>query len=277
MKKLYIPFPSMIAGQLSNRLKFSENIQAGYSQEKKDAGKYRGFKSADLLYAPAKDRNSGNYVKTSKLAELLAADDQLYVNAHCNRGLDTLSLNAECSSAQKVTVDDLVLQLQAHGLKQESRARIKLWACHAALGDGNKESFAALFSKAMFLAEYTQCRIFAYTESLLAQYETREDIEGEEPVAHKRANVVKSAEERLHEMAEVFGGAVVPSDLAGKKRSWDVMLKAKNGDKEALIREIVESAMKTDLFLGKPKDLATPGARASKFRKEFRNGVVVDP
>lgn len=280
-KVLYIPFSVKEAGQLSNRLKYSEEIQEGYSPDKRAQGMYRGFRDtawagtkkiqeSDYLYAPIKI--DGIYKETKSLAGLTNEQDQLYINAHCNRGLDYLSTEQKCGvSNPKVDVPDLVEQLSKHGLPIESPAKIKLWACHAALGVGPNRSFAEQFSEAMFKKGYVRCRIFAYTESLLSQYMTGPGDTEVDRGYHKRANVTveTKSDEAMLRAAVANPGRMEKSQLA----VWNFEKNGKSFDDA--IQSILKSELKVRLFRPKSVDTASVGSRAKLFRKEFKNGTIV--
>jgi hypothetical protein len=271
-KKIFTPFTRKEAGQLANRLQFSETYQVGYAEEKKRQGQYRGFKNVHGAndYVSAPEREGPGYRPTTYLKELASEDDQLYINGHCNRGLDYLSSDVGCGANNpKVSIDDLIDQLKAHGFPSTSRGAIKLWVCHGALGQGSAASFAEQFSKAMYDAGYEQCRIFAYTESLLAQYQTGGD-QDPDPGFHKRVNKPE---------AEVLDAEIARLKLqpAGdrKKKLWESLLRIAGGDEQQAKRNILASAVTRENFL--PAAKANVGGRAKRFRKEFRNGKVIDP
>jgi len=96
MKKIFTPFAIGEAGTLKTRLEYSDDIQTGYSA---DHGKYRGFKtlkhgSDDYIFAPPKSK--GQYGETHQLEQLRNESDQLYINGHCNRGLQYLASDVKC-------------------------------------------------------------------------------------------------------------------------------------------------------------------------------------
>jgi hypothetical protein len=135
MKRILTPFTRQSAGSLTSR---------PHVEDKKDGGD-KGFKPAEYVYAPAK--NGQHYISTQLLSQLRTPDDQLYINGHCSKGLNYLANMEDCKApgAHKVEMDDLVLQLKAHGLPLETEAKIKLWICEGALDDGGEKSFAQRF------------------------------------------------------------------------------------------------------------------------------------
>ena len=179
-------------------------------------------------------------------------------------------MNEECDGA-KVEIPDLIKQLEAHQFQKLSAAKVKLWACHGALGNGAAPSFASLFSEAVWEAGWHQCRIFAYTESLLAQYETGPGDTEEERCYHKRANVTesKSDGDALDEIVKKIENH--PNLIA----SWKMALKASNYDSAGAKEFIMKNDTLRPIFLNSGGGLATVGAKAGKFRKEFCNGQEV--
>ncbi len=284
MKILFTPFPQQQAGTLANRLEFSERIQVGISEQKRAAGAYRGFKPGDRIYSPTKQAQK--YVHTGRLKQFVTLDDQVYINAHCNAGLDFLSTEASCSNkSKKVNVADLIEQLKAHDLPEVGRAKIKLWICKGAIGIGDNRSFAAVFSEAMDVAGFKQVSIFAYTESVFAQYS---DIEQEnEPQGdrgyHKRA-VLPDAE-RLERAIAVFKGKEIktlPLDVKRRAMAWTGALHMAEGDEAFAKQQILRNAVVREQILGvdvtsDDPQIATAvvGLRAKGFRKQFSKGQLI--
>jgi len=112
MKKLFTPFSVAEAGSLTNVLKY---VGPKPDVEGKPMGRYQGFRDDERVYAPKKI--VGKYEKSAALSSLMDTDDQLYINAHCRRGLDYVSTKQSCGDGKQVKVADLILQLQALGLK----------------------------------------------------------------------------------------------------------------------------------------------------------------
>jgi hypothetical protein len=122
MKRIFTPFTLSDAGGLATVLQYKEEIQPG-----KKGDDYRGFKPEDYVFAPPKVENV--YQKTHQLEKLVADSDQLYINAHCDSGIDYLSTNVSCTSELKVTAEDLVNQLVGPGFPTTSLAKVKPWVC----------------------------------------------------------------------------------------------------------------------------------------------------
>jgi hypothetical protein len=165
LKRMFCPFSEIVAGDphvlLANQLRNTD-------QNKK------GFTPDEYVYAAEKKKvpvNSTNpYEFTTKLQMLIDSDDYLYICGHCNTGLDYLASDEACQSNNRVTVPDLVNQLEAHRFSQRSFARVKIWVCKGGLGLEGTPSFAARFSTEMFNRGWRHCRIFAYTASVFAEY-----------------------------------------------------------------------------------------------------------
>ncbi|AUT71421.1 hypothetical protein [Paraburkholderia hospita] len=253
MKLIYTPFPATKAGNLASVL-----------AKRPDAAK--GFENNQRIYAPK--RNDDNYIKSEAQPLDLSDGDELLINAHCNAGLDYLSTNVKCETdkdvEKKVTASQLVLQLAAHGLKKERNVKIKLWVCKGGQdGAFDKESFAKRFSKAMFEAGYQSCRIFAYTESLMQQYGSIDTEDPHEKGVHRRSNNEKKQFddyiEKLKTNPETPQNRTLKRLLAISKSEEDAKSK---------LRPLWEST--------RDHAVVTPGLRASNFRKEFRDGKIVD-
>ena len=135
-KLIFTPFPTDKAGTLIGRLAYKPDIQA----EKKGDGEYRGFKPDENKFAPHQ-KSPGVYDETKQFSILTNADDELYINAHCSKGIDYLANNEKCDApgSVKVTIPDLILQLEAHGLPKTTKAKIKLWICEGALDNGDNK------------------------------------------------------------------------------------------------------------------------------------------
>jgi hypothetical protein len=119
MKRLFTPFTLPDARGLATVLQYKEDIQRG-----KKGNDYRGFKTEDYVFALPKVDSI--YQKTHQLEKLMEGSDQLYINAHCDSGIDYLSTNVSCTSKLKVTTQDLVNQLVAHGFPTTSQAKVTL-------------------------------------------------------------------------------------------------------------------------------------------------------
>ncbi|HTM49659.1 MAG TPA: hypothetical protein VL285_13285 [Bryobacteraceae bacterium] len=174
-KIIFTPFSVREAGQLANRLEYSDRIQEGMAADKTGhRGFKRNFGSSEVKYAPLQQN-------TGQLAHLTGPDDQLYINAHCAAGFDFVANREKVDEpgAKQVNIETLIRYLKWHNLPETTKCKIKLWICEGGLdGAGGKPSFAKLFSAGMHEAGYKLCRIFGYAQSLLAQYERVE-----EPVA----------------------------------------------------------------------------------------------
>jgi hypothetical protein len=273
-KKIFIPFTRSNAGQLANRLAFEERFQAGLSQEKKEAGKYRGFKNKfsdnDYVYAMGEEKLKATAAGDTPglLQGLTAPDDELYINGHCNRGSHVLA-NSTVTTAKTVSIEAIIEQLKAHRFPTTSEAKVKIWACRAALGEGSRVSFASVFSSEMFKEEYKYCRIFAYTASLLRTY-----FEGEEGVFHKRANIPRPEEEELRDIiAQIEAGSHVDKSL---KPKWTLALGLARKDKDKAIQAILSDKEARVTFLGNYGEGVGVGGRARLFRKEFKDGNIVE-
>jgi hypothetical protein len=261
MKKIFTPFSSATAGNLSSVLR--------------DSGNGKGFLNPDYVYAPSED------TANTPLSGLLADTDQLYINGHCNKGLGYLSTSSACAYGDKVDFDAVVGQLKKLGFPLHSQARVKLWACKGGL-DGAQEapSFAKRFSKEMFQQGYESCRIFAYEEFLMQQYMSGPDNELHKRSATRPAGGASVDEQLLDQFLEdlydpdLFTEAVLP-----KRKTWERLVEHAKGETAAdrvadAKRSILEGPMKA---IWQPKIRATGivGPRARECRKEFRNGEVV--
>src|SRR5262245_25596163 len=75
-QRIFTPFPSLLAGKLAKRLERSHLHD-------------KGFLSTERVFSPSK---VGNLYEVKNLLGMLTyAEDQLYINGHCNRGLDYLA------------------------------------------------------------------------------------------------------------------------------------------------------------------------------------------
>ncbi len=188
-KRIFTPFPENNCGNLKGRLP-----SVGVKPDK--PGRYNGFQPDEYVYSPKPGRQNTKYETTTELSMIASSEDQLYINAHCSRGLDFLANTEDCDKRGnlRVTIDDVIAQLKAHGLPQTSEARIKLWVCEGALEKDGQPSFARQFSAAIAKADYTICRIFGYSLSVWSEYKSTDD----DPVMRKRT--VKTPRARLDEM-----------------------------------------------------------------------------
>ncbi len=269
MKKLiFTPFSTENAGTLIGRLAYKPDIQTG----KKGDGEYRGFMPYEYKFAPPL-KSPGVYdASRPQLTELMNGDDELYINAHCSKGLDYLANNEKCDTdgVIKVSIGDLILQLRAHGLREKTRAKIKLWICEGALDKGENKSFAQRFSIAMHDEGYTECRIFGYTESVFGQYQSGSD----DGLFHKR--IIKSAEQRLGVIIQnlnAYNGNPPDARLNTMKRLWVATLKTHNNIEADAVKDILASEQKQRLLLG--GDTTVVGGPANKHRIEFKRGAIV--
>ncbi|OUL98332.1 hypothetical protein [Variovorax sp. JS1663] len=263
MKKIFTPFPSAIAGNLSSVLKASSEGD-------------KGFQPSEYVFAPSGESTS------KPLANLLKDTDQLYINGHCNKGLDYLSTSAVCAHGDRVSVDDVVGHLKTLGFPPESRAKVKLWACKGGLdGDAGQPSFAKVFSKAMFKAGYQSCQIFGYDQFLMQKY-----MSGSDNQIHKRSATQPASgateEERLLDyfLEDLYDPDLDSRQAVTQRKTWERMVAAQKGtgaEKVAAAKQaILNSPMKT---AWRPKGVSATGIvgpRAKESRKEFRDGVVVN-
>jgi hypothetical protein len=288
-KKIFTPFPRDHAGSLAGRLAYIEDKP---NVEGKPENRYKGFKPGEYVYSPNK-RFDGSYETTRELDPLRDAADELYINAHCSKGIDYLTNKEDTSDkgAMKVEIDDLIKQLKAHGLPPETAAKVKLWVCEGALDKGLDKSFAQRFSVAMTAAGYTRCRIFGYVLSVFADYKSGEDGE-----LHKR--VVKSDKQRFKDLLPYFRQSIadythtqvgqfdftklpqVSKALVGDSKLknmaliWGVALSRQNKDEDAAIDEIL-AGNRTNIETMLGKGHGGIAGRASNSRKEFKDGLVV--
>jgi hypothetical protein len=183
VKIIYTPFSKAEQGNLVNVLPFSGD---------KLHGKYRGFKEEDRanpVIADAARAGAERYATSTKLSALIGPDDQLYINAHCNKGSTTMS-TTENMGGKAVEAVDVVQQLTANGLPPASRSKLKLWACYsAAAGSQGQDPFVFHLSRELFKAGYLTLRLFAYTESLRQLYEEKDDGK------HKRGAIQPKSDE----------------------------------------------------------------------------------
>lgn len=253
-KIIFVPFPLRIAGTLATALQFG-----GEKPDKGDKqGRYRGFKNEERIFSP--DKAKDEYQRTGLLSELRSADDQLYINAHCLKGKAHLSTRVDCSGENNVTVADLVLQIKAHCLPEDTPCKIKLWVCEGGLDDGINESFAKRFSKTMFESGYRDCQIFGYTLSLLSSYVDGSDGEG----LRKRAVKPEVAGGRVlrlkNEIATLNANAKDPFERL-KARMWAAELRAFDGDVDRAMESVLTSETKSKALVGTTRPWLVPGLR----------------
>jgi hypothetical protein len=285
-KRIFTPFPEATSGRLSGRLQYVGDEKGGRKpdEEGKPKDRTKGFQQGEYVYAPPRDPN-GDYKKTGLLAMLVSAEAELYINAHCRRGIDYLSSTEDCKGA-KVAMDDLIKQIEAHGLPKETKSKIKLWACEGALDDGDKKSFAQQFSEAFHKAGYTNCPVFGYWLSLFSEYHDGADG------LHKR--VTKTDQERMTATVEALESKIKEGAPLLDMKDASAMgayVKALRGDLEftkrarlwafALTKGNREKAM--EWILGSPPSIAVMlgegaggmGGRAKGARRQFKAGVIV--
>jgi hypothetical protein len=264
-KVIFVPFPVRTAGTLATALKFAGDKPDTDTKK----GRYKGFRTEERIFAP--DKMQDEYQKTGALSELKDAEDQLYVTAHCLKGLGYVSTRVDCRGDNKVSVDDLVLQIEAHSLPKNTPCKIKLWICEGGLDDGANESFAKRFSRQMHKAGYRDCRIFGYPLSLLSNYTDGSDGQGIRKRAVKPE--VRERKERLAREVELLLPQGKDPLERAKARLWAAELKSFGGDKDSALESIVTSEMKSKLMIG---EAAAPvGARASTVRMRFYNGNIL--
>lgn len=274
LKKILTPFPPSQAGQLPKRLKFHEDKQAGFTPKSDQGQQYRGFNSTDTVLAPEKSGNTYAAPLKKWLAPLMDGTDQLYINAHCNRGLNYLAADQACKSHAQVTIPELITLLDVLGFQKTSQAKVKLWICHGASRDDAKLSFAEQFASAMRTAGYVNCHIFGYTESLVGDYKlgpTSDDPTGDpqDKVFHKRANVPKPALQALDDsIKEIEKDPTAPSNKA-RKRVWDHMLNTHQQNRVAAMQAIIDNSIMRGQFLPGHGSGLGAGVRASLVRREF--------
>jgi len=166
-KVLFTPFSALVAGVTKNRMEFTEYTSGGLAnrlESFQQGGKRRGFTKLENVYSPEKGQ-TGAYLPTQKFKPLVNEDDELYVNGHGSREQTMVYANSRKSMDYlQVSIEDLIAQMQAHGLPEMTRAKIKLWICYSALCPvGGSESLAQAFSKKMFESGYELCFIYGYT------------------------------------------------------------------------------------------------------------------
>jgi hypothetical protein len=274
-KIIFTPFPRLIAGTLATALEY---IGDKPDVDGKPAGRTQGFTGEQRVFAPVK--NGDHYETTRSLSQLMANTDQLFINGHCHKGLDYLSTNVECGNGKKVSVDDVILQLKAHGLLETTECKIKLWVCEGGLDDGgSKESFAKRFSRAMHAAGYTRCEIFGYVLSLLSNYRDGADGMG------KRKRAVKPEDaDRIAKLRKLVTEIRAQRETNKMKvRVWEsAVIDAKRiRGTDELDDDVVEVAIEM-ILATKPSSMVmlgafapVVGARASTVRKRFVNGMMV--
>jgi hypothetical protein len=265
-KKIFTPFTVVEAGGLATVLQYKDDIQKG--KKGLESGEYRGFKTDDYVFAPPKEGDV--YAKTHQLEHLTDSTDQLYINGHCNSGLDYLATNAACNSDKKVTIGDLIDQLKAHGFPATSQAKVKLWACKGGQRDGTKESFAAAFSRKMWEAGYQKCKIFGYRRSVFQKF-----MKDGSDEYHKWAADDTSAVTQEQKIALAIEGNGADNKRA--RMIWETELRTTGQDSTQAIKNIVESPFKIRSFPGLAS-AARRGPRASDpaVRIQFSNGQEVE-
>ncbi len=286
-KRIFTPFPEATSGRLSGRLQYVGDDKGGRKPdvEGKPKDRTKGFQKGEYVYSPPRDAK-GDYKNTGLLAMLVTAEAELYINAHCRRGIDYLSATEDCNGP-KVSMDDLIKQIEAHGLPKETKSKIKLWACEGALDDGDKKSFAQQFSKAFDKAGYTNCPVFGYWLSLFSEYHDAADG------LHKRVTksdqeritaTVESLERKLKEDApnvNIKSGESIEAylktpnpdrEFAKRARLWAFALK-QGGSREKAMEWILGSAPSVAVMLG--VGAGGVGARAKDARRQFRAGGIV--
>ncbi len=276
MKKIFTPFSRLTAGTLATALASDGKIKPHVLG--KPDGRYKGFNLGDRVFAPKETKTKGVYERSQTLQELMGPDDQLYINAHCLRGIDYVSTNVKCDDGTKVTVDQLVAQLDALGLLTTTRCKIKLWVCEGGLDDGDKESFAKRFSKAMFTAGYTSCKIFGYPLSLFREYKSVGAGQGDDGL-HKRAVQPGNEDEWKKKMRDLIKTEGKGSNLMLAK-IWNEKVKYyafahKDHQEDAAADDILANESQRKLFGASLRPTPSVGARASSIRLEFSNGQIV--
>lgn len=274
MKKIFTPFTRLSAGTLGTALAYEGRNKADVVG--KPTGRYQGFKPEDRVFAPAETK--GEYKRTQELLALTDPNDQLYINAHCLRGLDYVSTSVKCDG-QKVTVDKLVAQLDAVGLQKATQCKIKLWVCEGGLDDGANESFAKRFSKKMFAEGYRSCKIFGYPLSLFREYKSVGSGQGDDGI-HKRAVLPRDEDEWKKKMIAVIKEEGKKSNDFQKKMIWNKQLQwhsfvHKDFQEDAAAEAILKSETERKLFNVSLTPTPVPGARASSLRLEFSDGKIV--
>ena len=134
---------------------------------------------------------------------MLDPDDQLYINAHCCKGIDYLANKENPSEGDKVTTEQLIQQLRQHGLSETTKAKIKLFVCEGALDNGLQESFAKHFSRALHAAGFHDCHVYAYTESVAANLAVADDGQYHK-AAHGKSRRLRNYRQKF------FNGKLVP-------------------------------------------------------------------
>ena len=287
VRRIFTPFPDDNCGNLKGRLPF-----VGTKPDKPSQN--NGFQSIEYVYAPKRDPKTNKYETTTELSIILSSTDQLYINAHCSRGLNFLANTENCNSPRnlKVSIDDVIVQLKAHGFPQTSVARIKLWVCEGALDTPASQSFARQFSVAMYKAGYKNCRIFGYSLSVFSEYMSTD----KDPVIRKRT--VKTPRARLDEkvpiietgIKELTGvsvDAIAVKDIPALKRTlnvstnnfkaadltWLSALQQTNCDRERAKVLIETTPIYISAILGQGH--GGVGNKARESRVEFKNGDIV--
>jgi hypothetical protein len=164
---------------------FSENDAAGGTrlggrllQVTDGQGKVHGIGNSrsERIFSPTR-KTDDSYNTTSFLKNfglIQNTDDELYINAHGATGYQLLAnlTNVGDPKALKVSMEDLVKQLEAHQLPKDTYAKIKLWVCESALGfglsGGPNRPFAEGFSKKMWDEQYHNCYIYGYAGQTIA-------------------------------------------------------------------------------------------------------------
>jgi len=132
----------------------------------------------------------------------------------------------------------------------------------------------------MYAKGYKLCKIFAYTESLLAQYQTGPGDDELERGFHKRIGITASKEEvalsKLDMLKDELKDIEGQMNSHSQKKVWLRFLSAAKGDREKAMKAVLDNDFACRQFLGAlPPPKAKVGGRARKFRIRFHNGIAV--